>query len=174
MQLAVSPDNLLFFCSVTASVAAAFALVSLYRHLAHRRPQQEPSAYDGGLAASSGGLGSAESSEEEDQLLPLSAAAAALPPFMYNRLVRHSGKGASWTETECAVCLGVIKVGAMVKLLPACSHVYHRDCIDLWLSLSSRSTCPLCRCRVGAASVAGAGQETTTHRQLAQAQPSPA
>lgn len=160
MQFAASPDNLLFFCSVTASVAAAFALVSLYRHLAHRRPRQ-PSAYDG-LAASSGG-GSAESEEE---LLPLSAAAAGLPPFMYNRLVRHSGKGASWTE--CAVCLGVIQVGAMVKLLPACSHVYHRDCIDLWLS--SRSTCPLCRCRVGGPSEAGAGQETP--RQLAQ--PSPA
>ncbi|CAD6336639.1 unnamed protein product [Miscanthus lutarioriparius] len=159
MQFAVSPDNLLFFCSVTASVAAAFALVSLYRHLAHRRSQQ-PSAYDD-VTASSG-----DSAGSEKELLPLSAAAAGLPPFMYNRLVRHSGKGACWTE--CAVCLGVIQVGSMVKLLPACSHVYHRDCIDLWLS--SRSTCPLCRCRVGP-SETGAGQETTP-RQLAQ--PSPA
>jgi hypothetical protein len=64
---------------------------------------------------------------------------------MYNRLVRHSGKGGS--STECAVCLGVIQVGAMAKLLPACAHVYHMECIDLWLA--SHSTCPLCRCRVG-------------------------
>lgn len=160
MQFAMSPDNLLFFCSVTASVAAAFALVSLYRHLAHRRPPADGLGL--AVAASSG------DSQSEEELLPLSAAAAGLPAFMYNRLVRHSGKGASWTE--CAVCLGVIRVGAMVKLLPACGHVYHRDCIDLWLS--SRCTCPLCRCRVGAPS-SEAGQETTP-RQLAQPSPSPA
>jgi hypothetical protein len=70
---------------------------------------------------------------------------------MYNRLVRHSGKGAG--STECAVCLGVIQVGAMAKLLPACTHVYHVDCIDLWLA--SHSTCPLCRSRVGDHSRAG-------------------
>ncbi|OEL16656.1 F-box/LRR-repeat protein 14 [Dichanthelium oligosanthes] len=157
MQLAVSPDSLLFFCSVTASVAAAFALISLYRHLAHRRAQ--PTAEDLDLAASS--AAAEAGGDDSEELLPLSAAAAGVPPFMYNRLVRHSGKGAGWTD--CAVCLGVIQVGAMVKLLPACSHVYHRDCIDLWLS--SRSTCPLCRCRVGDAAPAP-GQEPS--RQLAQ------
>ncbi|RLN12259.1 RING-H2 finger protein ATL2L [Panicum miliaceum] len=161
----MSPDSLLFFCSVTASAAAAFALVSLYKHLAHRRAQ--PSAADGlalaaGSAAAAAAAAGGDGSEEE--LLPLGAAAAGLPAFMYSRLVRHSGKGAGWTE--CAVCLGAIQVGAMVKLLPACGHVYHRDCIDLWLS--SRSTCPLCQRRVGDA--AALGQEPS--RQLAQ--PSPA
>ncbi|WVZ79931.1 hypothetical protein U9M48_027453 [Paspalum notatum var. saurae] len=162
MQFAVSPDNLLFFCSVTASVAAAFALVSLYRHLAaHRRPQ--PSS--GSAAAGR------DSPEAEEELLPLSAAAAGLPPFMYSRLVRHSGKGAAG-GTECAVCLGVIQVGAMVKLLPACSHVYHRDCIDLWLS--ARSTCPLCRCTVGGAAESETGGRETPQQQLAQPAPAPA
>ncbi|CAN6201416.1 unnamed protein product [Urochloa humidicola] len=168
MQLAMSPDSLLFFCSVTASAAAAFALVSLYRHLvAHRRAQ--PSA-DAGLAvaASSAAAGGGDDNESAEELLPLSAAAAGLPAFMYSRMVLHSGKGAAgWTE--CAVCLGTIQVGAMVKLLPACGHVYHRDCIDLWLS--SRSTCPLCRRRVGDAA-APSGEKPS--RQLAQAPPSPA
>lgn len=87
MQFAVSPDSLLFFYSVTASVAAAFALVSLYRHMAHRRPQH--------LAAISGSAAGGDDHTEEEKLLPpLSAAAAGLPPFMYNRLVKHSGKGA--------------------------------------------------------------------------------
>ncbi|PAN23824.1 hypothetical protein PAHAL_4G121000 [Panicum hallii] len=163
MQLAMSPDSLLFFCSVAASAAAAFALVSLYKHLAHRRAQ--PSAGDG-LAMSAGSAAAGAGGDgSEEEMLPLSAAAAGLPAFMYSRLVRHSGKGAGWTE--CAVCLGAIQVGAMVKLLPACGHVYHRDCIDLWLS--SRSTCPLCRRRVGDAAAAP-GQEPS--RQLAQ--PSPA
>ncbi|KAL6602818.1 hypothetical protein ACP70R_043179 [Stipagrostis hirtigluma subsp. patula] len=156
MHFAMSPDNLLFFCSAMASVAGVFTLVSLYRHLAHRLLQ--PSMGDLADAAAAGG---------SEELLPLSAAAASLPPFMYNRLVRHSGKGAS--STECAVCLGVIQVGAMAKLLPACSHVYHQECIDLWLS--SRSTCPLCRCRVGP-SESEAGQVTT--RQLAPSSPAPA
>ncbi|KAI5000279.1 hypothetical protein ZWY2020_004868 [Hordeum vulgare] len=66
---------------------------------------------------------------------------------MYNRLVRHSGKGDGPGSAERAVCLGAIRVGAMAKLLRACAHVYHVECIDLWLA--SHSTCPLCRCRVG-------------------------
>ncbi|KAE8797649.1 RING-H2 finger protein ATL60 [Hordeum vulgare] len=65
---------------------------------------------------------------------------------MYNRLVRHSGKGDGPGSAERAVCLGAIRVGAMAKLLRACAHVYHVECIDLWLA--SHSTCPLCRCRV--------------------------
>uniref|UniRef100_A0ACD5WUR6 Uncharacterized protein n=1 Tax=Avena sativa TaxID=4498 RepID=A0ACD5WUR6_AVESA len=130
MHFPMSPDSLLFFYAVVASVTAAFGLFSLYRHLAHRR-RRHPSGTE----------------EEEKEHQSLTAVASGLllpPPFMYNRLVRHSGKGAS--STECAVCLGVIQVGAMAKLLPACAHVYHAHCVDLWLA--SHSTCPLCRCRV--------------------------
>jgi hypothetical protein len=145
----VSPDSLLFFCSVTASAATAFALVSLYTHLARRRD-------DLALAAAATAAGGGDESSEE--LLPLSRAAPGIPAFMYTRLVRHSGRGAAgWTE--CAVCLGAIQVGAMVKLLPSCGHAYHRNCIDLWLS--SRPTCPLCPCRVGdAGHFARAGSAT--------------
>ncbi|KAM0906237.1 hypothetical protein ACQ4PT_016916 [Festuca glaucescens] len=130
MHFAMSPDSLLFFYAVVASVTAAFGLFSLYKHLTHR-------GRHAGMAWSAGDL-------EEHR--PLTVAPSLLvPQFMYNRLVRHSGKGAS--STECAVCLGVIQVGAMAKLLPAFAHVYHVDCIDVWLA--SHSTCPLCRCRVG-------------------------
>ncbi|XP_040380687.1 RING-H2 finger protein ATL39-like [Oryza brachyantha] len=126
MHLEMSPDSLLFFCSVTASAAAGFCLFSLYRRLARRCHA---------ATAAAGG--------EEERPPPITVASS-IPEFMYDRLVRHSGKGASWTE--CAVCLGTIQAGAMVKLLPACAHIYHVDCIDLWLS--SHPTCPLCRCRV--------------------------
>jgi hypothetical protein len=149
MRLEMSPDNLLFFCSVAASAAAGFCLFSLYRRLARRCHHHH--------AAPAGG-----SEEEEEERRRLTAVASGLPAFTYDRLVRHSGKGASWTE--CAVCLGVIHVGATVKLLPACAHIYHVDCIDLWLS--SHPTCPLCRCRVDHP---GQGQETA--RQLAQLSP---
>ncbi|KAF0902922.1 hypothetical protein E2562_019859 [Oryza meyeriana var. granulata] len=44
---------------------------------------------------------------------------------------------------ECAVCLGAVRDGEMVRRLPACMHVYHAECIDRWLA--AHRTCPLCR-----------------------------
>lgn len=43
----------------------------------------------------------------------------------------------------CAVCLEEFETGQQVRRL-ACSHLYHRSCIDPWLQSSSNS-CPLCK-----------------------------
>lgn len=44
---------------------------------------------------------------------------------------------------QCAVCLGEMEDGELGRLLPACRHVFHVECIDTWLGVSS--TCPVCR-----------------------------
>lgn len=46
-------------------------------------------------------------------------------------------------EPVCAVCLEDFETGQQVRRL-ACSHLYHRSCIDPWLQSSSNS-CPLCK-----------------------------
>jgi hypothetical protein len=43
---------------------------------------------------------------------------------------------------ECVVCLAYLAVGDHVRTL-RCSHVFHIDCIDPWLTVR-RSVCPVC------------------------------
>ncbi|CAL9111087.1 unnamed protein product [Musa textilis] len=49
------------------------------------------------------------------------------------------GKG----SLQCAVCLGEFEDDDALRLLPRCSHAFHPDCIDTWLT--SHVTCPVCR-----------------------------
>ncbi|XP_062179556.1 E3 ubiquitin-protein ligase ATL41-like [Phragmites australis] len=62
----------------------------------------------------------------------------ALPVFTWE----STGEGVSAAE-QCAVCLGEMEHGELGRLLPACRHVFHVECIDTWLGVSS--TCPVCR-----------------------------
>ncbi|CAL5048112.1 unnamed protein product [Urochloa decumbens] len=68
------------------------------------------------------------------------AAIAALPAYPYEK---KAGSG-----DECAVCLGELQRGEVVKQLPACAHLFHDGCIDAWLR--SHVTCPVCRSPVNA------------------------
>ncbi|GMI71767.1 Arabidopsis Toxicos en Levadura 29 [Hibiscus trionum] len=44
---------------------------------------------------------------------------------------------------ECAICLGEFEDDDLLRLLPICCHVFHKQCVDLWLE--SNKTCPVCR-----------------------------
>ncbi|MCO5549865.1 hypothetical protein L7F22_003339 [Adiantum nelumboides] len=64
------------------------------------------------------------------------------------KVKRHSHGGEEMKKrvehyNTCAVCLSEYEEDELLKRLPACSHLFHKECIDMWLF--SHSTCPLCR-----------------------------
>ena len=61
------------------------------------------------------------------------------PAFAYECSAADAEGGAL-----CAVCLEDARCGEAVRRLPACGHLFHRDCVDMWLH--AHTTCPLCRC----------------------------
>lgn len=62
------------------------------------------------------------------------------PTFVYSTVKDHKiGSG----SLECAVCLNEFQDHETLRLIPKCDHVFHPDCIDMWLI--SNSTCPVCR-----------------------------
>ncbi|RAL52126.1 hypothetical protein DM860_014953 [Cuscuta australis] len=44
---------------------------------------------------------------------------------------------------ECAICLVEFEDESVLRLLTSCNHVFHQECIDLWME--SHKTCPVCR-----------------------------
>ncbi|KAL6888164.1 hypothetical protein ACP4OV_009190 [Aristida adscensionis] len=79
------------------------------------------------------------------------AAINALPTFAYAAKQKGAGEdddveaGAAGGE-PCSVCLEDVQAGETARQLPACKHVFHVECIDMWLH--THRTCPVCRCNV--------------------------
>uniref|UniRef100_A0A2P2KBT0 RING-type E3 ubiquitin transferase n=1 Tax=Rhizophora mucronata TaxID=61149 RepID=A0A2P2KBT0_RHIMU len=65
---------------------------------------------------------------------------ASLPMMAYKSTdqLDHGG-----VPVECSVCLGTIAEDSTVRLLSNCKHMFHVECIDMWLG--SHTTCPNCR-----------------------------
>lgn len=68
-----------------------------------------------------------------------------LPEHIINRLplmkVRAGGKLLA-PGRQCRLCLRSYEIGQYVRKLPECRHVFHRECIDEWLSNDHRR-CPV-------------------------------
>ncbi|KAK2659825.1 hypothetical protein Ddye_006358 [Dipteronia dyeriana] len=62
------------------------------------------------------------------------------PTFLYSSV---KGLKIGKVCLECAVCLNEFEDDETLRLVPKCSHVFHPDCIDVWLA--SHTTCPVCR-----------------------------
>ncbi|KAM3354168.1 hypothetical protein ACQJBY_025048 [Aegilops geniculata] len=111
-------------------VLLAFACLRLFR------PPDEPPAGDD------------SSSERSLRKEGLNAAEIAALPLVSYRDVRQHRIGGSGVDDplECAVCLLEFGDDDSLRLLPACPHAFHPECIGLWLA--KHVTCPLCRASV--------------------------
>ncbi|KAM0879425.1 hypothetical protein ACQ4PT_034238 [Festuca glaucescens] len=61
--------------------------------------------------------------------------------FPYSVAVEASAPGER--QLECPICLEAFVHGAACGEVPACRHLFHRECIASWMR--SSSTCPVCR-----------------------------
>ncbi|KAE8653252.1 hypothetical protein Csa_019978 [Cucumis sativus] len=50
------------------------------------------------------------------------------------------------------ICLCKIEEGKKCRRMSTCDHMFHRDCIDRWLTMDwwfiVNSSCPLCRAAI--------------------------
>ncbi|XP_020595893.1 RING-H2 finger protein ATL66-like [Phalaenopsis equestris] len=127
----------------TITVVLVFILITFHLYIRYRRQshvfitmESTTSRPTPLAAADAGGLDA--------------AAIAALPTFIY-----HVSSATNEGTEECAVCLSVVQEGEKMRFLPHCKHVFHAECIDMWLH--SHATCPVCRTRARPASMSELG-----------------
>lgn len=58
-------------------------------------------------------------------------------------LDESSAKGSDGEALQCTVCIDDFKAGEKAIKLPGCGHMFHRACLEPWLS--QHNTCPTCR-----------------------------
>ncbi|XP_076916544.1 RING-H2 finger protein ATL70-like [Bidens hawaiensis] len=60
------------------------------------------------------------------------------PTFTYEKMTTNKGDSSGFS-----ICLADYKPDDIVRLLPACGHLFHVSCVDTWLKV--HATCPVCR-----------------------------
>jgi hypothetical protein len=152
---------LLLFCALAVSVslwmAFTFGGLALVAFGAAGCLARGPSRSSDGVSAQREAADAAGAAPRTQRRFGLPKAAInALPTFAYElSLIRGAGAEGggdleSGTEAAgsepCSVCLEDVQAGEMVRQLPACKHLFHVGCIDMWLH--SHRTCPVCRCNL--------------------------
>ncbi|KAF8642630.1 hypothetical protein HU200_067311 [Digitaria exilis] len=157
---------LLLFCALATTVnvrmASAFGGLALVAFavagcLAPSGTRGIVPAGDDGVSADATSADAEAAARAKRRLGMPKAAIDALPTFAYTVVVKgdgdeigggdiESGVDADAIVEQCSVCLEDFEAGEMVRRLPECGHMFHVECIDMWLE--SHRTCPVCRCNL--------------------------
>ena len=71
-----------------------------------------------------------------------------LPITEYGDLLKRRGPNSCSAEgLVCVVCLNNMEASDGVRELCNCSHVFHKECLDVWIG-QGQVTCPLCRSKL--------------------------
>ncbi|KAL8515755.1 hypothetical protein ACS0TY_014442 [Phlomoides rotata] len=70
-----------------------------------------------------------------------------IPIFKFQKVDKEE-KVSDAKLCECAVCLNEFQEEEKLRIIPNCAHVFHIDCIDIWLQ--NNANCPLCRRSISA------------------------
>ncbi|KAK7841028.1 e3 ubiquitin-protein ligase atl41 [Quercus suber] len=124
----MSSDGTLVLVAVFSLIALVMLVTILQIHFRHQERRRQASLH---------GRTTQVEPTPMKALDPL--VVASLPKFMY----KPTDQLDHGEVIECSVCLSTIVEEAMVKLLPNCKHMFHVECIDMWLN--SNTTCPICR-----------------------------
>ncbi|PWA59263.1 zinc finger, RING/FYVE/PHD-type [Artemisia annua] len=63
--------------------------------------------------------------------------------FVYSEDMMSQKDDHDTNGSGCSICLADYKAADVIRLLPVCGHLFHRQCIDTWLKV--HATCPVCR-----------------------------
>ena len=69
------------------------------------------------------------------------ATAPVLTPLPYFPYAPRGG-----VAVECSICLEPLRQWQLCSEVPACRHVFHRECLGAWAR--SNGSCPLCRAKI--------------------------
>ncbi|CAN6198078.1 unnamed protein product [Urochloa humidicola] len=82
----------------------------------------------------------------EAALAAQAAAAAAVTPPVLMPLPYFPYAAAENKPAECSICLEPLRQLQLCSEVPACRHVFHRECLGAWAR--SSGSCPLCRAKI--------------------------
>ncbi|CAN6312357.1 unnamed protein product [Urochloa humidicola] len=141
------PSDVLWRYKVAGAVVVGLAAITLLAKLLHfwlrslkdagrsDRRRVPPPRSDGG---------GRDSTRQQPQLQPPAPAPVAGEMMRsVGPLVCTYRRADGWREAACAVCLAELADGEAVRVLPACMHYFHAECVGEWLL--AHATCPLCR-----------------------------
>ncbi|XP_072962885.1 E3 ubiquitin-protein ligase ATL4-like [Typha angustifolia] len=146
-SISLSPSILIIAAILAFVFVASASIHLLLRFLSrpsspssravHHRSSSSSSSSGERAAIASAAAAALELSEKEK-----SALIESLPLFT----IASSLAGLPKSSLDCAVCLSPFQPDAELRLLPACRHAFHAQCIDTWLR--STPSCPLCRASI--------------------------